>query len=401
MNDLDPALPLRSSDVGVAAELTHQLSTRLRDQIGAREGEWDEVSQQAVGHAFSEGFARLLALHTPFPTAAAELVQVSGVLRRVAELLNPWEELSHRIMPLVQSASDHSPMAMLILQQIRTAGQVLDFMCAREISALCTDLAPEPARTLADFGDLPAAAVHEYQLTQAAPGIQELAAGNPDLQLLEVGKNTLVAAVGDVDSADQVTTIAAGVGSSDPAGWQTQVDRARSVATATGGASVLWLGYNAPDNLVNGISTAPASHAGQQLRDFQQTLTDRRPEQHRTVLGYSYGSVVLGNAALPTGPGVSADTAILLGSPGLGVARATELNLLGRPGGHGPEPRVIAVTGSQDPVGLVATAFNGVHGVDPTATGFGAQRWESTQDHSGYWEDPEFLRQLGTLTVRR
>lgn len=401
MTSPDQVLPLRSSDVHVAAELAQQLSNRLLAQARAREEDWDAVSQQAVGHAFSEGFARLLALHTPFPTAAADLLQVAGVLQQVAELLTPWEELSHRVMSLVQRASDHAPVAMLILQQIRTAGQVLDFLCAREISALCTDLAAEPARSLADFGDLPAAAVHEYQLTQATPGIRELAAQNPDLQLLEVGEDTLVAAIGEVDSADQVTTIAAGVGSSDPSGWQTQVERARSVATATGGASVLWLGYKAPDNLVNGITTAPASHAGQQLRNFQQTLTERRPEQHRTVLGYSYGSVVLGNAASATGPGISADTAILLGSPGLGVSRATELNLLGRPGGNGPEPRVIAITGSHDPVGLVATAVNGVHGVDPTATRFGAQLWESTQDHSGYWEDPEFLRQLGTLTVRR
>lgn len=392
--------PLSSGEAGVTAELTQHLADRLLAQIRARESDWSAVRRDAVGQAFDDGFARLLALHTPFPTAAAEMVQVGNVLAQVAELLSPWEELAGRVMGLLQATNDYSPLTMAIMQQIRTAGELIDFMCAREISALCTELAPEPARSLADFGDLPTAAIHEYQLTRASPEIRQLAAANPDLSLLELGDGTMVAAIGELDSADQVTTIAAGVGSSDPTGWPTQVERARAVATATGGASVLWLGYRAPENLVNGISTAPAAQAGARLREFQQSLADRRPEQQRTVIGYSYGSVVLGWAASATGPGINADTAILLGSPGLGVSRATELNLLGRPGGNGPEPRVIAVTGLQDPVGLLATAFNGVHGVDPTTTGFGAQVWQSDQDHSGYWEDPEFLRQLGTLTVR-
>ncbi|MGD7001564.1 alpha/beta hydrolase [Corynebacterium halotolerans] len=390
--------PLRATDSATTAELLAQLSRRLAEQVGHHEQDWRLVAQDTAGEAFSAGFSRLPVLAAPLPVAAGEILQASHVLQQAAELLGPWEELAHRVLPLLEAAGEYSPMATLILRQVQAAGELIDFMCAREIDTLCTDLTPEPVQSLADFRDLPAAAIHEHQMTQAPPEIRELAAAHPDLRLLETGDGTLVAALGDIDSADSVTTIAAGVGSSDPAGWSTQVARARAVAGATGGASVLWLGYRAPDSVTHGITGAPARQAGVQLQQFQRALADRRPGQHRTVIGYSYGSVVLGAAADASGPGLAADTAILLGSPGAGVHRAEQLNLQAGPAAEGDVSRVIAVTGTRDVVGLTATALGGVHGVDPTTPGFGAEVWPSGADHSGYWDDPQFLAQLGGLS---
>lgn len=385
---------------GAAAELTavelEQLSAELQRDSIDRETQWTQLERDATGAAFREGFARLLALHSPLPLAAAEIGQVSGVLAQVAELLSPWEDMARRVLPLLEWAGDYSLVATAILRQVRAAGDLLDFVCAREIEALCTDTVAPPARTLADFDGLPAAAVHELQLATAPATVRELATANPDLTLLEVGEGHLVAAIGDIDTADSVTTVVSGVGSSEQERWPGKIQRIRTIAQATGGAGVLWLGYRAPDNVVSGIAADPAERGGRDLREFQEALAERDPRQHRTVIGHSYGSVVLGAAASPSdGPGLAADTAVLLGSPGVGVSRASQLQLVGGP--DNTEPRVIAVTGSQDPIGLTATALNGVHGVDPAWPGFGAEVWPSDSDHTGYWEDPAFLRRLGGL----
>lgn len=398
MNPAPPEIPLpaqrlRSGELAALAQQLTQSAQSLREQAADHRQRWNQVAVGTGGAGFATGFARLDRLQLPVPAVAAQMLQVGLVLQQTAELLRPWEDMAARLLPVLEFLGEYSPAVALLLRQISAAGELIDFMCAQEIAALCTGLAPAPERDLADFDGLAATAIHELQLSQAPVEVRELAEQHPDLMLLEVAPGTLVAAIGDIDSADSVTTVAAGVGSNDPTRWHTQVERTRAVAQATGGSAVMWLGYQAPDSLPAAISTGPATQAGSRLRDFQAELTLRNPEQHRVVIGYSYGSVVVGEAAARNGPGLAADDVVLVGSPGVGARRAEDLQL------SGTDPGVHAVTGTRDPIGLAAGAMTGVHGVDPTSPLFGAKVWDSDSDHSDYWHDPGFLAQLRTLTA--
>ncbi|ARV64200.1 cutinase family protein [Corynebacterium glutamicum] len=74
-------------------------------------------------------------------------------------------------------------------------------------------------------------------------------------------------------------------------------DRARTVSTSTNSATVLWLGYQAPNSISTAVSGAVANHAAKDLQKFQTALQSRNPDQRKVVIGYSYGSTVAGKAA--------------------------------------------------------------------------------------------------------
>lgn len=388
-------LPLRSPDMLSLAELLRHNGSALLAEATDREDEWSTLAATAVGAGFEQGFEQLSRQHAPLPQAAGQIAQVSDVLREVAGLLIPWEELLDRILPVAEALGEYHPGVAVMLQQVAAAAQLLDFMCAREISARCAAEVPPPAQTFADFQGLSTTAIHEYHLPNLPPELAQLVSHQPDLQVLEVGDGTFVATLGDLDTADAVVTIAAGTGSAAPESWPTYVDRARTISQTTGAATVLWLGHPAPATVPEALSRIPAEQAAPKLRGFQAELARRHPGQHRVMLGYSYGSVVVGRAATPTGPGLAADDVVLVGSPGVGVHRAAQLHL------DSSEPRVHAVTGSADPIGLSATAFGGVHGIDPTSRSFGATVWESPADHSEYWNDPQFLGRLRAVVAGR
>lgn len=311
---------------------------------------------------------------------------------RVSEILHEAEGLSALLEGLwrrAKRASDHSVILGAIYRWLRSLGDLLDWQCARSITQICTPIAPPPIDTLGSMRDLTLDAIHERVLL-LHPELEELAAAHPDARFLEATPDTVVAAFGDIDSADSVTTIVAGVGSSDRAGWHGQFERVRSVAGATSGAAIAWLGYRAPDTVPRALVTAPAAAGARRLRAFQRDLAERRPDQRRTVVGYSYGSIVAGAAA--RGEGLVADDLVFMASPGVPARTAADLIL--SPGG-----RVHAITAPGDPIGILAGGTSGSHGVDPTAEAFGAKVWDvSPGGHSSYWEDPRTLSALRTIT---
>ncbi|QGU08417.1 hypothetical protein COCCU_12585 [Corynebacterium occultum] len=408
---MNTLLPFHSSELLSNAQLLSQRGGQLHSDSAERKAEWSALSAETLGMGFEHGFALLLSHHSPIPLSATQILAVSELLAEVADLLRPWEELQERVLPLVEALGEYHPVVTMWLQHISHAAALLDFICAREITARSGAHSPGPLRSFADFEGLAAGAIHEHHLPRLPPELAQLVAEQPDIQVLELSEGAFVAAIGDIDSADAVVTIAAGTGSADPAGWPTQFDRARNISQTSGAATVLWMGHPAPGSVPEAMSRIPAQLAGPKLRDFQAELARRNPGQQRVVVGYSYGSVVLGEAASPRGPGLAADEVVLVGSPGIGLSRADHLNLVSPQAAGMKEadmeeegsakPRVHAVTGSADPIGLSATAFGGVHGVDPTSRFFGAQVWESAADHSGYWNEEEFLRQLSTLTTGR
>lgn len=348
------------------------------------------------GQAAAAAVTRLHLLARPMANPPAQMLRVAQVLSMTAGLQEELNAAAERARGLVAGYSGAADTLNLVLHNLRALGDLLDYTCARQIDLLCTPVSvAEPVR-LGDTPDLDTAAVHELNLLTAPEAVQQWARDHPDLQILEVADGRVVAAVGDIATAPSVTTIVAGVGSSAPAGLPAHLDRARTVAATTGGAAVLWLGYRAPAQPAHALLQEPARVAGAELQLFQRELTRRFPQQHRIVVGHSYGSVVAGKAA-SAGGGLYVDDLVLIGSPGAGVSYSGELTLLG------DRPRVHAMTNPSDPIGMTVTEGAGVHGPDPTAPAFGARVWpgDSSGDHSSYWTDPGFLDRLRELADQK
>ncbi|MCF2536999.1 alpha/beta hydrolase [Streptomyces nigra] len=196
-----------------------------------------------------------------------------------------------------------------------------------------------------------------------------IAMGNPDTAahtgILVPGTNTKMDAVpGQLERIDRLQSAAQGR------------SHGESVAMIT------WLGYDAPEasttdfNSVGG--TGRAEDAAPDLRQFvagTHAAHDGSPS-HTTVIGHSYGSTVVG-AAAAEGSGLGADDVIAVGSPGMTVDEAEDLQM---------DPEHVWVGTAEDDA--VANNTSGYTlGRDPTLGGFGGNNFSvDTHGHSGYWD---------------
>jgi pimeloyl-ACP methyl ester carboxylesterase len=90
---------------------------------------------------------------------------------------------------------------------------------------------------------------------------------------------------------------------------------------------VLWLDYDAPDFVDEAASARRAEAGAPALRRFQEGLRathDGGPPPRQTVVGHSYGSLLVGKAAADAG--LPADNVVFVGSPGVGVDAARDLS---------------------------------------------------------------------------
>ncbi|MFD8894964.1 alpha/beta hydrolase [Streptomyces sp. NPDC059566] len=176
-------------------------------------------------------------------------------------------------------------------------------------------------------------------------------------------------------------------------------------------ASIVWLGYDAPQGITtDATETKWADNAREPLGNFIQGIEEanhRESGVNQTLLGHSYGSLVVGEA-MSMHVDLPVDNAIMVGSPGVGVDHAKDLNI--------PPDRVFAATADWDliniappPAGPLAPLnpkaymelfddHSIVHGTDPTSDDFGGQvfevpdgklpltDWELMPAHSQYWE---------------
>jgi hypothetical protein len=226
------------------------------------------------------------------------------------------------------------------------------------------------------------------------------------LDLTEEGR--VVVALGDPDHADNVLTHVPGM-TSELASFTGELTRAARVATratevspAASTSAVLWLDYDAPDFLGEAASARRAVAAAPVLRHFQAGLraTHQGPAAHQTVVGHSYGSLVVGEAA--AGAGFDADDVVFVGSPGVGVGSAAQLHV---PAGHvwsstsssdiiqyaavGPRGVVDALTRTAVfPGALIAPERYLWFGRNPSDPTFGAHVFTTQPDagHLGYWD---------------
>lgn len=229
------------------------------------------------------------------------------------------------------------------------------------------------------------------------------------LGLDPTGDGRAVVALGNPDRADKLLTYVPGM-TADLADVPGELGRAARVlarcvalAPAEETAAVLWLDYDAPDFLHEAASAGQARDAGPALHRFQEglRLTHDGAPARQTVLGHSYGSVVVGNAARDHG--LAADALVFVGSPGVGVDHAAAL--------HVPTGQVWSSTAPDDVIrlarppaelagravlGAVAPALAGMigrhshelwFGHDPSHPGFGGRTFPSGRyGHTGYWE---------------
>jgi hypothetical protein len=264
------------------------------------------------------------------------------------------------------------------------------------------------------------------RLRENVSGPYQVGSGGPALERYLLGYSSdgdgrAIVAIGNPDTADNVSVLVPGTGSD----LGNVGDRAELMAgdaywadPGSATASVLWLGYDAPDEIVpHAMDQKYAEDAAKDLSSFTAGLraVDEDGASHVTVTGHSYGSTTVGIAARDAG--LDVDDMVFVGSPGVGVDSASDL-------GIDPD-RVWATRNEEDMIGwaredtlgtiagggaggllggpvggLIGGAFGYftsdhddlVHGTDPVSDAFGGRTFQSdaTRDADGFeelWKD--------------
>jgi len=158
-------------------------------------------------------------------------------------------------------------------------------------------------------------------------------------------------------------------------------------------AVTTWMGYDRPMDLSRAAFPRPAYAAADRLDAFEngQRASHVGSPSTDTMIGHSYGSTVLG-AAASRGHHLDADNVIAVGSPGMLVERAGQLNLRDGAG-------VYVMRAAHDAISVGGIVTDWTLGADPNTPGFGARQLAadpgpagpfglpSIDAHSGYWSD--------------
>ena len=359
------------------------------------------------GAAAQSGISRAHEIIESITAATRAMRIVAGIVESFAGQME-WAERLERIATAAVNATPAGPVLSHALRAIQLIGKSIDAACALSIEAACFGSQHLPHR----FGDfMPSALggpqpdgaidlsiddIHTVQACRAPDPLLAQTVDHPDLRLLEVTDKHWAGMVGPPpEDTDNLVVFVPGVGSDGNDSIGGQIDRARTQAAAMGGTGLIY-GYDAPDRLLSGTSSGAAHTAGPQLREFLADVDQRYPNHHVTVVGYSYGSVVVGNAASGQAP-MRADDVLFVGSPGTGLANTDEMNL------RGDNPQVHAARRALDPVSGMAYSNGGLFGVNPAAPTFGARPWpgDGMRDHSGFFDDEAYLDGFAELARRR
>ncbi len=207
------------------------------------------------------------------------------------------------------------------------------------------------------------------------------------------GNGGAAIAIGHPDKAANTVVVVPGTSHSVKEGWLSSddaahVDHETSNADRSRPTSVIaWMGYEAPDGLTDArvAQTGLAHQCGALLAldvNALNTTHDDGTPTHVTVIGHSYGSKTVADAA--AGCGMHANDLVLVGCPGTDMARnAGDFHL--QPGGC-----VYVGGASGDPVSYLG-GIPGALGADPYIDGFGSTRFKAevpglASDHSHYYD---------------
>jgi pimeloyl-ACP methyl ester carboxylesterase len=179
-----------------------------------------------------------------------------------------------------------------------------------------------------------------------------------------------IVAVGDPDTARNVAVYVPGMNATladvsskigDAGNMTAGADQADGAAST---ATIMWLGYNSPQVLdwtEPVLRYGDARAATSDLTGFVTSLRQVNTEiSNLTLVGHSYGTLVVGEAAAASK--LPVDNIVLVGSPGVGVDNAAQLNV---------NPKQVWVGANyDDPV-----AGSDFFGNNPASTGFGANQF--------------------------
>lgn len=134
-------------------------------------------------------------------------------------------------------------------------------------------------------------------------------------------------------------------------------------------AVIEWMGYEVP-GWVRGTLPHAANRGGPELRDFVESL-DLGPDVQLTILGHSYGSIVVSEALKA---GVRPDRVVFTGSPGVHADRTADLGMT--------DGSVFALAASRDVISRLRW-----HGKNPASEPFGATRLATDgYGHASYFK---------------
>lgn len=246
------------------------------------------------------------------------------------------------------------------------------------------------------------------------------------------GQGRAILSYGDPDTADNVAAYVPGLNTQLKDVADEDGDRAKhiydSAQSANHGqqktASIVWLGYDAPQLGTDRPADSDLSVAGEErgkqggaafgefLDGIQASHQGNRP--HVTAIGHSYGSFTLGQAAQREG-GIPADDIVLVGSPGTGAQRAEQLGV--GPGhvwvGAAESDLITHAPSDLEKSFGIAGHFIEPHelhfGQDPASEGFGGIRFgveagDSPDSHSDYFDKDrggDSLENMGRIVAGR
>jgi hypothetical protein len=226
---------------------------------------------------------------------------------------------------------------------------------------------------------------------------EEAAGRQVQLQLLDLGGDRVVLALGDLDSADAVALVVPGIFTSPADDLDGLTRTARSVAVAARAAApdvavatAVWLGYRTPSTVPAIVTRAAAGRGGAALAAALDGLRAARsatgsPPPRTTVLAHSYGTVVVDEAADAEGF-LAADAVVLLGSPGMEQdAQSLEV------------PEVYDAASPRDPISWLGWFGGGTWSERYGSTGLPG---EASMGHSDYYQpDHPTLAAIGEVVA--
>ncbi|MEU7553903.1 alpha/beta hydrolase [Streptomyces sp. NPDC044571] len=236
-----------------------------------------------------------------------------------------------------------------------------------------------------------------------------------------------IVSIGNPDTADNVVTYVPGTFAKLESidGDIGRAERLQAQAEATDAsrktASIVWLGYDAPQGIMtDATETKWADQAKEPFGNFIQGIEEANHREggvKQTLLGHSYGSLVVGET-MSMHVDLPVENAIMVGSPGVGVDQAKDLNI--------PPDHVFAATAKNDLINAAPPPARDplspkaywdlfddhtiIHGTDPTSDDFGGQvfkvpdgrlpgaDWEMMPAHSQYWDNKP-LRSLANIVT--
>ena len=228
---------------------------------------------------------------------------------------------------------------------------------------------------------------------------EEAAGRVAQLHLLDLAGDRVAVSFGDLDAAEAVALVVPGVGTSPADDLSGVTADARDLAAVArradpevAVAAMAWLGYRAPHSVPAALTRGAAGRGGALLDAALAGLAGARTSSgaglpRTTVVGHSYGTVVLDEAADRPGR-LAADAVVLLGSPGMEDDAASL-----------EAPEVYDAASAADPI-----SWSGWFGTETWAERFGSTGLptDAGTGHSGYFDrDRPTLAAMGEVVAGR